>query len=234
MLGWRLAGQRDLLHVVADLDLVNDAHALNHAAEDRVLAVQPGLRLQADIELAAAALPIGVHVVAGARRGDAAAQMLFLRIDFGDDFVAGTAGAVALGVAALDHEAFLHAMEGQAVVKALVDQLFEVLDRLRSDFRIELDYERAVLRFDDRVMAGVAGGQAVRFRLRECRRGCQPQRQYSQYKGKARSDLHTSYFCFPFGDFSSVRLRAATQPPRKGRPFSFGRRAESCPPLPSR
>ena len=63
--------------MVADLDLVDHVHPFNHAAEDRVLPVEAGLRREADIELAAAGLTIRIDRVAQARRRDRAAQMLF-------------------------------------------------------------------------------------------------------------------------------------------------------------
>src|SRR5271170_8229916 len=103
--------------MVPDLYLVHHVHTLNHAAKDRVLTIQPGLRRQTDIELAAAALTLRIHVVAGARRRYGTAQMFFVRVDLGDDFISGTAATVAVGVAALDHEAVDHAMEGQPVVE---------------------------------------------------------------------------------------------------------------------
>src|SRR5579864_6633986 len=109
---WRLGGQRDFLHFVADLDLVDHGHPFDHAAEDRVLSVEGGLRFEADIELAAAGLAIRIDRVAQARRRDRAAEMLFGGADLGGNVVAGAAAAVTLGIAALDHEARDHAMEG--------------------------------------------------------------------------------------------------------------------------
>ncbi len=59
------------------LDLIHHVHAGYHSPEYRVLAVQTGLRIQADVELAAAAAALGIDLVAGARRRQRAAQMLF-------------------------------------------------------------------------------------------------------------------------------------------------------------
>src|SRR6202043_2514667 len=46
----RLGGQRDLFDVVAHLDFVDHIHPFDHAAEDSVLAVKAGLRLETYIE----------------------------------------------------------------------------------------------------------------------------------------------------------------------------------------
>src|ERR1700691_830209 len=103
--------QRDLFDVIADLDLVDYRHPFDHAAEQRVLAVEKRRRGQADVELAAAGFAFRVDRIAGPRHRDGAAQMMLGGADLGRDFVARTAHPGALRVAALDHEAGLHAME---------------------------------------------------------------------------------------------------------------------------
>ena len=52
--------------------------------------------------------------------------------------VAGAAHAGASGVAALNHEAGDDAVEDQAVVEALFDQVDEVLDGIGRDVRVQL------------------------------------------------------------------------------------------------
>ena len=68
-----------------------------------------GCAAQRDVELTA------VGVGAGVGHGQHARGVVLERADFIVELVAGTAGAVALGVAALDDEAGHHAVEGQAV-----------------------------------------------------------------------------------------------------------------------
>src|SRR5271166_1483110 len=128
----RLLRERDLLHVVALLNLVDRVHALNHAAEDCVLAVESRLRFEADIELAAAGFPIRIDLVSRARGSDAAAQVLFL--DLSGDGVSGAACARSVWIAALYDEVGHDAMPRQAVVEALVRQLLEIRDRLGRGF----------------------------------------------------------------------------------------------------
>src|SRR5271169_4135885 len=50
----RLLRERDFLHVVALLYFVDRVHPLNHAAKHGVLPIESRLRLEADVELAAA------------------------------------------------------------------------------------------------------------------------------------------------------------------------------------
>src|SRR5262245_4883224 len=131
------------LHLVALLDVVHDVHARRDLAEDRVLAVQEVGRSQRDVELAAR----GVGILA-AGHGYHAADMLLL-VELRLDLVTGTAGAVALGIAALDHEARLDAMEGESVVEALVGEGDEVLDGLGRIVGKELDLDDTALLHSD-------------------------------------------------------------------------------------
>ncbi|MPN63595.1 hypothetical protein SDC9_211359 [bioreactor metagenome] len=65
------------------------------------------------------------------------------------DRVARSAHAGAGRVAALDHEAGNHAVEDQPVVKALLDQVHEVGDRIGRDFGEQLGLNHiAVVHFD--------------------------------------------------------------------------------------
>ena len=61
------------------------------------------------------------------------------------------AGAVARRVAGLGHEAGDHAMEGQAVVEALLGQRLDALDVLGREVRAQPDRDLAGLQFDDSV-----------------------------------------------------------------------------------
>src|SRR6185503_1872933 len=136
-----LGNFRDLhrLHLVAHLDLVHHLHAGGHTAEDGVLAVEEVGGGQRDVELAARR---GRGL--GARHREDAADVLLL-VELVLDGVAGASGAVALGVAALDHEVRLHAVEGHAVVEALLGQRHEVFHRIGSVFRKELEGDLAAL-----------------------------------------------------------------------------------------
>ena len=73
--------ERDGLHLVALLNLIDHIHARNDAAENRVLTIETRLGLEADVELAAARFALRIDLIAGTRRRNAAAQMLFA--DFG-------------------------------------------------------------------------------------------------------------------------------------------------------
>ena len=127
------------LHLVADLDAVHHLHPGGDDAEHRVVAVEEGRGLEADVELAAR----GVGALR-ARHGHRAADVLLL-VELGLDLVAGPAGAVALRIAALGDEARLHAVEGEAVVEALLGEGDEVLDRLGRVGGIEVDLDLAAL-----------------------------------------------------------------------------------------
>src|SRR5277367_1240973 len=142
--------------MVADGNLVDHAHPLNHAAENRVLLIETWLRLEADIELAAARGARRIDVVAGARGRKRAAQMLFRRADFGWNRIAGTAGAVAVRIAALHNEAGHYAMERQAVVKAVLGELFEVGHRFGRHARVKLNHNRTLVGVEHRVLSSIA------------------------------------------------------------------------------
>src|SRR5688572_6582366 len=122
----------DGLHAVAHANAIHDVHAARDAAEDRVLAVEEVGVSEGDVELAAR----GIGMLAARHRHRAAVVLLLVELRL--DLVAGIAGAelrIALRqglrqrIAALDDERRLHAVEGGAVVEALLGELDEVLDR---------------------------------------------------------------------------------------------------------
>ena len=98
-----------------------------------------------DEELAACA--VGVHAAghadhtAGVLEGviDAVSGKLAL------DVPARAAGAGAQRAAALDHKARDDTVEGQAVVKAFLDQLFEILTGDGGNFLVQLDVDDAAV-----------------------------------------------------------------------------------------
>src|SRR5712692_9206539 len=141
----------DGLHPVAHLDTIHHVHALRHDAEDRVLTVEVRLRLEADVELAARRVRL-----LRARHRHGAADVLLL-VELGLDGVAGPARTVALGITALDDEARFHAMEGEAVVEALLRELEEVLDGLRRVLGEERDSDLPAL------VHGDSGGRLRHF-----------------------------------------------------------------------
>src|SRR5207248_6034539 len=97
-----------------------------------------------DVELAA-----GRVGMLAASHGDAAAQVLLL-VELRLDLVAGAAGPVALGTAALHHEVRHDAMEREAVVEALLGERHEVLDGPGRVLREEVDADLlAVVERDD-------------------------------------------------------------------------------------
>src|SRR3954470_6939045 len=120
------------------LDLVDDVHAVRHAAEDGVLAAEPWSLVGGDDEELRA---VGVRAGVGHRQR--AADDLVL-VELVLELVAGAAGARALRAAALEHEVLDHAVEDEAVVEAVRRELAEVLDRLRGVVVEELELDRAV------------------------------------------------------------------------------------------
>src|SRR3954451_10587569 len=126
-----------------DADLIDDLLALRDLAEQRVVRRQPGVLAGDDEELAARRarrLRLGLG-----HRHDALAVGEVLRRRLGDR-VAGAAGAVALGIAALDHEAGHDAVEAQPVVEALVGEGLEGAAGARRAGGVERDVELAAVR----------------------------------------------------------------------------------------
>ena len=126
-------------------DLVHDIHAGHDLAKGGILAVQVGCVLVHDEELAAGT--VGVHA---AGHADDAADVLDGVVDavggkLALDVPAGAAGAVAQRAAALDHEVGDDAVEGQAVVEALTDQLLEILTGDGGSFLVQLDVDDAAV-----------------------------------------------------------------------------------------
>src|SRR5438132_4643086 len=102
--------------MVTDFDLIDDIHTFDHAAKNRILAVQERRRLKANIELAAARFAIRVYLVTSPRHCHSAAHVLFSRTDFCWQIVPGAPGAITRRVAALDDKARFNPMERQLVV----------------------------------------------------------------------------------------------------------------------
>src|SRR5580704_6071051 len=127
--------------MIANPDLVDHVHALNHATEDRVLAVETRLRLEADIKLAAARLAIRIDVIAQTRGRQRSPQMLFAGADLARHVIARAARSIAFRIAALHHESGYYAMKRQIVIEALFGELLEIVHRLGRDARIKLDYD---------------------------------------------------------------------------------------------
>src|SRR3989442_7832057 len=112
------------LHLVALLDLVHHVHPRGDLAEHGVLAVEEMGGGERDVELA----PGGIGTLAS-RHGEHAPHVLLL-VELRLDRIARAAHAGALWIAALNDEAGLHPVEGEAVVEALLGQRDEVLHRL--------------------------------------------------------------------------------------------------------
>lgn len=119
-----------VVHVPLDPgDIHSHILAQCHLAEGGIFPVQMIRRGDHNEELASGG--VGGH---GAGHGEDAGGVgdVILREAVGGkftvDFIAGAASAVALGAAALDHEAGDHPVESQAVIEALVGQGDEVMD----------------------------------------------------------------------------------------------------------
>src|SRR5262249_11445234 len=97
-----------------------------------------------------------IDLIAGARGGNAAAQMFFLGVYLGWNGIAGAAHSGAVGIAALHDEIGDHPMKGEPVVETLLGQGLEVIHGLGGDRRIELDYDGSAFGVDSRVVAGVS------------------------------------------------------------------------------
>src|SRR5262249_50132090 len=138
----------DGFHAIADLDLVDDVHASDHAPERGVLAVEMAGWAEHDVELA----PGGVGIARARHPEDAALEGAL--VELGLDRVAGTAGAHARGVhrlrlrlwiADLDDEPRLDPVEALTVVEPLARELEEVLHVLRRVGREEFERDHAAV-----------------------------------------------------------------------------------------
>src|SRR5262249_35970435 len=113
-------------------------HPLADLADQRVFGRQPGVWSEDDVELAPRApgrLGRGLrHRHRALRVGEVGRRLLV-------DVIAGSAGAVAERVAALDHEAGSDPVEVEAVVEALFGEEDERVDGLRGAFGVEGDSE---------------------------------------------------------------------------------------------
>ena len=79
-----------------------------------------------------------------------------LVVELGLQLLAGAAGAGALRAAGLRHEAVDHAMEHDAVVKALAHQLLDPRDVIGRNIRAHLDGDRALRGLEDQSIFGVS------------------------------------------------------------------------------
>src|ERR1700712_1506345 len=111
-----------ILHRLAALDLVDVFHARGDLAPHRILVVEEGSVVEADEELAVA----GIRARRTRHRRGAADMRLL--VEFGLEFLAGTARAGALRTSGLRHESVDDAMENDAVVKSLAHQFLDPRD----------------------------------------------------------------------------------------------------------
>lgn len=122
---WTLVLHFDGNDLVAGLDLVHDFNTLGHLAEASVLTVKVRGAFAAVThkELRSA------RVLARVGHGkDAAIVALVATGGFALDFIAGVAGAGALGASTLNHEIWEHTVEGEPVIEAALGELAEVCD----------------------------------------------------------------------------------------------------------
>ena len=132
-------------------NLVGHLHPFNDFTESGVLAIEESGFGDADKELAAAGISLGVAFIPEPGGGNGA-PLVFIS-DFSGDGVARTTRAVGtaivgiftFGIAALDHEVRDDAVEGGAIVKSIFDQLFEIFGVLGAFDDIEFDDDDAVV-----------------------------------------------------------------------------------------
>src|SRR5215467_12466103 len=136
--------------------------------------------------------PLPSITVPPLRRSDQAIRLLGDVDDLlGLDLVARPSRAIAFGITALHHEAWLHAMEGEPVVEALLGEGDEVLDRLGRIGGKELDLDDATLLHGDLGDLFHASGSFLRISgLRSLgpRAGRHDERDHES--GQQRSDFH--------------------------------------------
>src|SRR3954447_7855304 len=139
-----------VLHGLAALDLVDVLHALGDLAPHRVLVVEEAGVVEHDKELAVARIRAG-----SARHRGGAAHMRLL-VELGLELLAGAAGAGALRASGLRHEPVDHAMEHDAVVKALPHQFLDPRDMARRKIGPHLDGDGAFGGFEDQSVVVVS------------------------------------------------------------------------------
>ena len=127
-------------------DGINDLHTFCNSAECGIVAVQELGIFVADEELGRGG------IIAGglAGHGDNTAGMgeiVFETVgaELALDDLTAAALAIAVGIAALDHKASIDTVEGQAVVKALVDQVDKIVDGDGGNIGIQLHEDGTVI-----------------------------------------------------------------------------------------
>ena len=130
-------------------DSIHNVHALGHIAESGILAVQEGGVFMNNEELGAGAVGI-----LGASHGDAAAgvgQGILMAVlgEFAHDPSFAAAGAVAVGVTALHHEACNDAVEGQTVIETGLCQFNEVANGNRGHIAVQFHGNGTVVFHND-------------------------------------------------------------------------------------
>src|SRR5437879_4204162 len=154
-----------ILHGLAALDLVDVLHPIRHLAPDRILAVEKRRIVEANEELAVG----GIRARRAGHRSRAA--HMWFPVELGLEFLTGAAGAGAVRAAGLRHEAVDHAVEHDAVVEALTNQLLDARDMARREVGPHLDGDGALRSLEDQgVFSGAharlswVGGEVFRLR----------------------------------------------------------------------
>src|SRR5580704_16137468 len=193
----RLLGERDFLHVVALLNLIDRVHPFNHSAKDGVLTIESRLRLEADIELAAARRARRIDFVTLPRGREAAAQMLLL--DLSGHCVSRSAGSSTVRISALNHEIRHDAMPRQAVVEAFVHESLEIRHGLGRCFGVQLEDDDAAFGLDSCVVPCISHWKSIRCALAS--RGEHEDR----HDGKTRHSKGVKFHYYP------TRIRTTSQ-----------------------
>ena len=118
--------------------LIDLFHTGEHLPEGSILAVKVGRILMHDEELGACA--VGHHAAGHGKDSSGVLKLIFKAIigKFPLDAVAGTSHAGAGGISALYHKSGNDTVEDDAVIKALIDKAYEVIDGIGGDVGIEL------------------------------------------------------------------------------------------------
>src|SRR5690606_26087092 len=112
-------------------DCVNNVLPLDNLAEDRMLVVEPRCGNVGYEELAA--VRVGAGVGHRERSGTCVTKAL---VELVRESIAGTAGAVATGVAPLNHEIVDNSMENEAIVERLILACICVEDTLGESHEV--------------------------------------------------------------------------------------------------
>ena len=135
-----LFDDHDFLDFIALFDSVQKLQAFKNLSKASVVTVEVGcgLATQHDEKLGTTRIGSGM----GHRQYTTVVELLFA-MRFARNFVAGAATTGAFWATALNHESWQDTVEIEAIVKALIGKIHEVLNGLRGLFFVKLGLEQA-------------------------------------------------------------------------------------------